>query len=101
MNIRFNCFTLFYQIKRKRKMTNVIAHTNARLENWYFNAKKDFGVIGSGLAKFNSNNEVEIRYEENGVKCLFKHYWHADFKIDTIFDIWQTEANPENDKIEN
>ena len=45
-------------------MTNVIAHTNARLENWYFNAKKDFGVIGSGLAKFNSNNEVEIRYEE-------------------------------------
>ena len=37
-------------------MTNVIAHTNARLENWYFNAKKDFGVIGSGLAKFNSNN---------------------------------------------
>ncbi|MFN9318985.1 MAG: hypothetical protein ACK58Q_00155 [Chitinophagales bacterium] len=80
-------------------MTNVIAHTNARLENWYFNAKKDFNVNGKGFAKFNNYNEIEIYYEENGVKCLFKHYWHSDFKIDTIFDIWQTEANPENDKI--
>ena len=81
-------------------MENVIAHTNARLENWYFNAKEDYGVIGSGSAKYNAaTNEVEIYYNENGVDCCFKHYWHEDFNLSTIFDIWQTEANPENDKI--
>ena len=80
-------------------MKNVIEHTNARLADWYFNAKKDYNVVGEGFAKFNDNNEIEIHYTENGVKCLFKHYWHSDFKVNTIFDIWQTEANPENDKI--
>jgi hypothetical protein len=80
-------------------MKNVIEHTNARLKNWYYNAKNDFNVIGEGHAIFNDNNEIEIHYTENGEKCLFKHYWHSDFKINTIFDIWQTEANPENEKI--
>lgn len=81
-------------------MENLVAHTNARLINWYANAKRDFGVIGEGFAKFNAqNNELEIYYTEDGVKCLFKHYWHPDFELTTIFDIWQTEANPENDKI--
>jgi hypothetical protein len=78
---------------------NVIAHTNARLENWYFNAKKDFNIEGKGKANLNSENEVEIHYEENGVKCLFKQYLHPDFKIDTVFNIWQEKANPDNDKI--
>lgn len=81
-------------------MENLVAHTNARLTNWYANVKRDFGVIGEGFAKFNSqSNELEIYYTENGVSCLFKHYWHSDFKLNTIFDIWQTEANIENDKI--
>jgi hypothetical protein len=81
-------------------MKNVIEHTNARLENWYVNAKRDFGVIGKGWAKYNNRtNEVEINYTENGTECIFKHCWHPDFKISTIFDIWQTDANPENDKL--
>ena len=81
-------------------MENLVAHTNARLTDWYANVKRDFGVIGEGFAKFSSkSNELEIYYTENGVSCLFKHYWHSDFKLNTIFDIWQTEANIENDKI--
>ena len=81
-------------------MTNLISHTNARLNDWYSQIKRDFGIIGKGYSKFNSNtNELEIYYTENGINYLFKHYWHTDFKINTIFDIWQTEANIENDKI--
>lgn len=80
-------------------MDNVIKHTNSRLKDWYYNVEKEYGIIGEGFAKFNENNEVEIHYIENNVKCLFSHYWHPDFKINTIFDIWQVEANPENDKI--
>ena len=80
-------------------MTNVITYTNSKLNDWYINAKKDYGVIGEGFAKINDNNEIEIHYTENGVKCVFKHYFHESFKINTIFDIWQVEANVENDKI--
>jgi len=81
-------------------MKNLIAHTDARLQNWYENVEREFGVIGSGFSKFNNEtNELEIHYTENGVKCCFKHYYHSDFKLSTIFDIWQTEANVENDKI--
>jgi hypothetical protein len=77
----------------------ILSYTNAKLVDWYYNAKKDYGVIGNGIATLNMDNEIEIHYEENGVKCLFKHYLDSEFKINTIFDIWQTEANPETDKI--
>lgn len=33
------------------------------------------------------------------VDYLYKRYWNNDFKLNTIFDIWQTEANAKNDKI--
>lgn len=83
-----------------KKMENLVAHTDARLSNWYSNAKEDFGVIGNGFSKFNNQtNELEIYYTENGVNYCFKHYYHSDFKLNTIFDIWQTESNTENDKI--
>lgn len=81
-------------------MENVIQNINRKLNNWYKNAKQEYGVIGRGHAIYNKeNNEIEIHYTENGVQCVFKHYWHSDFNKDTIFDIWQTEANPDNDKI--
>jgi hypothetical protein len=81
-------------------MNAVVNHINARLQDWYAVVKRDYGVVGSGFAKYNNEtNEVEIHYIEDSVKCLFKHYWHSDFKIETIFDIWQTEANPEVDAI--
>jgi hypothetical protein len=86
--------------KNPNFIENLIAHTNARLADWYANAKRDHNVIGSGFAKYNAEtNEVEINYVENGVNYLYKHYYHTDFKINTIFDIWQTEASS-NDKIE-
>jgi len=91
-----------YETKQQKqnKMENVINHTNARLANWYSNVKREYNIDGSGFAKFNNEtNEVEIHYTENGVNYIFKHYFHSDFNIDTIFNIWQTEANPETDKI--
>ena len=89
---------LCYQ--KQINMQNVIEHTNARLINWYSNVKKDFGVIGEGSATYNKEtNEVVINYTEDGVKAMFKHYWDSEFKINTIFDIWATDANVETDKI--
>lgn len=81
-------------------MENLIEYTNARLIDWYANVKREYGVIGHGYSKYNiENNEVEIYYTEDGVNCLFKQYYHPDFKLNTIFDIWSTEASIENDKI--
>jgi hypothetical protein len=79
---------------------NTINHTNAKLATWYSNVKLDFNVIGNGKAIYNEhNNEVVINYVENGVKAKWSHYFHQDFNINTIFNIWQTDANIETDEI--
>ena len=98
-------------LKRKQKMTTLatvsetkveaaILHIDARLSDWYSYVREEYGVIGSGYSKYNAETEeVEIYYEENGVKCLFRHYWNEDFNISTIYDIWQTEADVNADAI--
>jgi len=87
-------------IMTNERINNLVEHTNARLITWYANAKRDYGVIGEGFAKFNKETEeLEIYYTENGINCLYKHYWHPDFELNTIFDIWQTDANIDDDRI--
>ena len=93
-----------YSDNNKKKgimnITSLVAHTDARLTNWYANAKRDYGVIGSGFSKFNKETEeLEIYYTEEGVDCLFKHYVHQDFNLGTIFEVWATKADLEKDKI--
>lgn len=80
-------------------LQNVIDHTNARLQDWYANVKREYGVSGKGTCKL-ENNFFHIHYEENGVKCVKEIEWHPNYKIDTIFNIWAEEADPEKDKIE-
>ena len=84
----------------KATIENVISYTNARLESWYQSVNEEYGINGSGYSKYNSKTqEFEIYYTENSVKYCFKHYWHEDFKINTIFDIWQSDADLENDLV--
>ena len=81
-------------------VTNIIEHTNARLFNWYFNAKADYGVIGSGSASYNAENDtIVITYIEDGVTGVFELGYYHDNAIDWVFNVWSEQADIENDKI--
>lgn len=82
------------------KTTQVLNYTQARLNNWYENAKLDFDVEGSAEVSFNSENEaIVITYTENGVTGQFElQYWQGQ-AIDWVFGVWSELANIENDKV--
>ena len=42
-------------------MKNLINYTNERLANWYNNAKLDYNVTGSGVARI-EENEYKLFY---------------------------------------
>jgi hypothetical protein len=46
-------------------MKTLIDYTNNRIAQWYYNAKKDFGVVGSGKVRF-TEDSVIVDYIENG-----------------------------------
>lgn len=81
-------------------LTNILDHTNARLNNWYINAKADYGVTGSANASYNAENEtIEIRYTENGVTGLFTLGGFENEAIDWVFNVWGEMADLEEDRI--
>ena len=75
------------------KAEKVVTYTNARLLNWYKNAKLDFNVEGSANAKFNEiEKTIEIEYTENGInKKYVERYW-LDESIDYTFNVWSENA---------
>ena len=76
-------------------MEKLIAFTNAKILNWYTNAKNDYGVIGSGLVRF-TNDSVIVDYIENGEKkewsMAFYHEYLKEQKIDWVFNCWSELA---------
>lgn len=76
-------------------MKNLIQYTNEKISQFYFNAKKEFGIIGSGSLKF-ENEKAIIEYTENNEKKTWSMYWHESYlktqKIDYIFNCWMELA---------
>ena len=76
-------------------MKNLINYTNERLANWYNNAKLDYNVTGSGVARI-EENEFIIDYVENGISKTWKMCFYMEYltelKIDYFFNVWSEEA---------
>lgn len=77
-------------------MTTLAAHiqtANAKLNNWYKNAKIDYNVIGSATARVVGNMFV-IDYTENGeVKTWSMQFWIEErYDFDYFFNVWMSEA---------
>lgn len=72
-------------------MEKLIAFTNAKISNWYANAKKDYGVIGSGSVRF-TNDSAIVDYIENGEKKEWSMAFYPEYlkeqKIDWVFNCW-------------
>ena len=75
------------------KAEKVVTYTNAKLYNWYKNAKLDFNIEGSAKAKFNEiEKTIEIEYTENGItKKHIEQYWLEE-SIDYTFNVWAENA---------
>lgn len=75
-------------------MTTLINYTNERLNNWYYNAKLDYSVIGSGCLKI-ENNKAIINFTENGVEKVWSMFFVEEYienGLDYIFNVWMDEA---------
>jgi hypothetical protein len=75
--------------------TKLANYTNSRIENWYRNAKLDYGVTGHGKVRF-GENEVFIDYTENGVEKTWSMAFYPEYILNNgisyIFDVWMDEA---------
>ena len=75
-------------------MTTLVNYTNAKLNNWYSNAKLDYNVIGNGFLTI-ENNKATINFTENGVSKTWSMPFYpeyVEFGIDYIFNVWMEEA---------
>ena len=76
-------------------MKNLIEYTNNRIANWYYNAKLDYGVIGSGKVRF-TEDTVIVDYIENGESKTWSMAFHPEYlkeqKIDYVFNCWMELA---------
>jgi hypothetical protein len=77
---------------------SVIEYTNLQLAEWHADAKRDYGYVGSGTAKFNAkNNTIEIFYRMGAIECLFESHFHPDSEVDTAWRMWMQCHDIESD----
>jgi hypothetical protein len=77
-------------------MTTLAAHiqtANAKLANWYKNAKRDYAVIGEGKATVEGDRFI-INYTEDGVaKNWSMKFWTEErYDVDYFFNVWMEQA---------
>ena len=76
-------------------MKTLIDYTNNRIAQWYYNAKKDFGVVGSGKVRF-TEDSVIVDYIENGEEKTWSMAFYSEYlknqKIDWVFNCWSELA---------
>lgn len=77
--------------------TQILDYTNARLKDWYKEAK-EYGVNGGAVA-FIHESQIVIDYSENGINGRFYLNHYEGESIDYVFNVWSEDANLENDKI--
>jgi len=75
--------------------TQIENYTNARLSNWYANAKRDFNVIGSATCKIEGNT-ITVNYTENGVARTWSMAFYPEYATENglnyFFNVWSEEA---------
>ena len=75
-------------------LNNIIEYTNRRLDAWYTNVNKDYGVIGSAKMSLKSEDKEKkvfiIKSEEDGEKEEREYtlYKSENDSIHYIFDMW-------------
>lgn len=72
-------------------MNSLIQTTNAKLDNWYKNAKIDYNVEGNGKSKI-ENEMFIIEYTENGVTKTWQTPFYPELDNDFYFNVWMEEA---------
>lgn len=76
-------------------MQALINFTNAKLNNWYTNAKLDYNVEGSATAKI-ENGQFIVEAIENGVSKVWSMVFYPEYVRDNGFDyfynVWMEQA---------
>ena len=67
---------------------------NGKIDNWYRNAKIDYGVSGKFIDVKEENGELVVYWDENGKrkKYSFGKYWD-DFSVNQLYNVWMEQAD--------
>lgn len=80
------------KMENNMKIFKAINHTQKKLDSWYINAKKDFGVIGSAqVFIYEDKNNVTIKYKEDGIEKIWSMPFYPEYLengMDWIFNCW-------------
>ena len=71
---------------------DIINFTDEKNSNWYANAKRDYGVVGSGKTSYDAEeNEITVEYIENGENKSWSMAFYPEYLsngIDWVFNCW-------------
>ena len=75
--------------------SKVIQATNAKLNNWYATAKRDYNVEGSGVASIKGNT-ITVDYSEDGTTKTWSMSYYPEYVEDNgfnyFFNVWAEQA---------
>ena len=75
------------------EIAKIVNYTQNRIDNWYSNAKEEYGVLGNAKVNYNvCTSTFEINGIENGKETKFS-LWNCDGipRIEYVFDVWMEE----------
>lgn len=66
----------------------------SKIDNWYRNAKIDYGVSGKFIDVREESGALVVYWEEDGKrkKYSFGKYWD-DYSVDQLYNIWMEQAD--------
>jgi hypothetical protein len=76
-----------------KAIENVVEYTNVKIQNWYKEVKITYGVIGSGVCKYNElTNTMTVEYVEDGKCKIWEMPFYPEYtkeqSIDWVFNCW-------------
>jgi hypothetical protein len=80
-----------------KAINKVVEYTNLRIQNWYKEVKRTYGVIGSGVCSYNeSTKTMTVEYVEDGNTEVWEMPFYPEYakeqSIDWVFNCWSELA---------
>ncbi len=91
--IKVNESEINESVKAKYTDKQYIEFTDKKLKSWYKNAKKDYGVVGSGKASI-KDDEFTIKYVENGnsKEWSIGYFPSNREELDFYYNVWSEQG---------
>jgi hypothetical protein len=80
-----------------KTIQGVINYTNLEIQRWYDDVFEQYGVVGSGIARYDKDsNSIIVDYVEDGILKTWQMAFYPEYlnqeKISWVFECWSELA---------